>query len=39
MVKTDEDSGYNVIDRWISPKELEAAKTAQPAKETDDIPF
>ena len=39
MVKTDEDSGYNVIDRWISPKELEAVKTAQPAKETDDIPF
>jgi hypothetical protein len=38
IIKTDEDSGYNVIDRWISPKELEAAK-ALIAADGDDIPF
>ena len=38
IVKTDEDSGYNVIDRWVSAKELAAVKISKDA-DGDEIPF
>jgi hypothetical protein len=38
IVKTDESTGYNVIDRWVSAKELAAVKAAKDA-DGDEIPF
>jgi hypothetical protein len=42
IVEHNDDTGYHEIANWVSPKALAEAKAilkANPAKETDDIPF
>jgi hypothetical protein len=42
ILKTDPDTDRNIVDRWVTPKELAAVQTAMksPApKDGDDIPF
>lgn len=42
ILKTNEDTGYNEVDRWVTPKELAAVQTAIKSavpKDGDDIPF